>query len=480
VVKIFDFGFDERDTPFMVMEFLEGESLESVLVRERQLPPDRAFRIGMQVASALDRCHTVSVIHRDLKPDNILLVRSDNADFVKIIDFGVARVPSADKTAMDMLIGTPQYMPPEQILHEAMDGRVDIYALAVILYECLAGRPPIEASNPMEYLHRNLELPPTPLRTYLPEIPMALNDLLLQMLAKNPAERPATMADVSWRLREIGVRHGWVAEDTGRHRIVTPTGDQQFLSDTTISEDLELSPPMDRLKPIYSEDDVDMSWSSETPVPRVLPAGHHPAYRPAATGPDPDWAQLARRDSVSQAAVGSMLAAAQPGAAGSRVLHLAPAEMFLGESDYDRDHSARGPDGHAATTARNFAVTEPVASPFGLNHVSSASTEVPTVVAVPDRGLAYGPVPRLEVVDDPDPHVETAYVLAPVPVALPAVGSPAVASTESPASLASPRQATGFGPSTVDRPPASAMVVGLICGLIGLGVGALVMWLVMR
>ena len=214
-VKMFDLGFDEDGTPYLVMEFLEGESLQDVLDRRGQLSPAQTFRIGLQVAGALDECHGKGIIHRDLKPDNLLLLPGRGEDFTKVLDFGIARVPDKDGSVTHTVMGTPRYMPPEQIMMEEMDGGVDIFALGVILYECLAGRAPIQAATPMAYMQLNLSMEPTPLRELRPDLPADLETLLNMMMSKDRGARPQSMADVERRLLSLGKAHGWVARTTG-------------------------------------------------------------------------------------------------------------------------------------------------------------------------------------------------------------------------------------------------------------------------
>ena len=221
-VKMFDLGFDEDGTPYLVMEYLEGESLQDLLSAHGRLPPERVLRLGLQVAGALDECHQKGIIHRDLKPDNLLLIPGRGEDFTKVLDFGIARVPDRDGTMTHTVMGTPRYMPPEQIMLEEMDGCVDIFALGVILYESLAGRPPIEAKTPMAYMQANLADKPTPLREVCSDLPVELENLLAQMMAKDRKVRPQSMADVESRLLTIGRANGWIAGRTGEIPVQKP------------------------------------------------------------------------------------------------------------------------------------------------------------------------------------------------------------------------------------------------------------------
>jgi hypothetical protein len=219
-VKVFDLSFDENGVPFIVMEYVQGESLADVLRNKKggKLDPARVVRIGVQMAAALGECHEKDIIHRDLKPDNILLLEGHNKDFVKILDFGIARVPSPQGHVTQTMMGTPQYMPPEQILQKEMDGRVDIFALGVILFECFAGGPPIVATTPMEYMMRNCDEKPRDLSEIVSEVPAEMSALLQSMMAKEPEERPQTMFEVRDRLEEIGAWTGWTSgEITGVH-----------------------------------------------------------------------------------------------------------------------------------------------------------------------------------------------------------------------------------------------------------------------
>lgn len=216
-VKVFDLSYDEEGVPFIVMEYLEGKSLADVLEEERRLPLGRALCIGRQVAEALAECHAKEIIHRDLKPDNILLLEGHREDFAKILDFGIARVPSPTDRVTKTLMGTPLYMPPEQLKQEAIDHRVDIFALGVILFECVTGRPPIEAPSFTAYIIKNCDEAPARLGSLFPGAPEALDRLLDRMMAKAAADRPASMTEVAGMLSELEatVPAGLTAPATG-------------------------------------------------------------------------------------------------------------------------------------------------------------------------------------------------------------------------------------------------------------------------
>jgi len=151
VVQVLDYGLHET-TPFLVMELLQGESLAGCLEREKRLTPQRTLAIMTQVARALGRAHSAGIVHRDLKPDNIFLVREDDQELVKILDFGIAKTPTSQfggmETKTGVTMGTPYYMSPEQVEGKrAVDFKTDLWAMAVITCECMTGNRPFDGST---------------------------------------------------------------------------------------------------------------------------------------------------------------------------------------------------------------------------------------------------------------------------------------------------------------------------------------------
>ncbi len=201
-VNIYDFGQDSDGSVFIAMELIDGRSLRGALQHEGPFTATRAIAIALQVAASLADAHAHSIVHRDLKPDNVMLQdRGRQKDVVRVLDFGIAKLRDENRAtqqamtqAGDML-GTPQYMAPEQIRGEAIDGRVDIYALGCMIYEMVTGRMPYEAPTVMAMLSKHLleqAVPPSQRRPDL-NIPPAIDQLVLAAMAKNPAARPATM-----------------------------------------------------------------------------------------------------------------------------------------------------------------------------------------------------------------------------------------------------------------------------------------------
>ena len=180
IVDVTDFGTTVDGRSFVVMEFLDGESLAELAMREAPLPIERSLGIARQVASALGAAHAKGIFHRDVKPENIYLVKRGDADFVKVVDFGISKAvkPAGDEggegyrlTHTGLVLGTPLYMSPEQARgEEDLDHRVDIWALGVLLYECLTGEVPFRANNYLGIISQVLTHEPTPPSKLRPEL----------------------------------------------------------------------------------------------------------------------------------------------------------------------------------------------------------------------------------------------------------------------------------------------------------------------
>jgi serine/threonine-protein kinase len=188
-----------QPVPYFVMEHLTGISLAALLRAEKTLEPARAAQIVLQCASGLAAAHAAGVIHRDLKPDNVFLSRTGDREFVKLLDFGVAKMAGAGRlTRAGMVFGTPHYMSPEQAAGQNVDHRADIYALGVILYECLTGRVPFEADTYMGVLTKHMFATPEPIERWMPASSRlgALGPIAMRCLQKDPHDRYASMAEV--------------------------------------------------------------------------------------------------------------------------------------------------------------------------------------------------------------------------------------------------------------------------------------------
>jgi tRNA A-37 threonylcarbamoyl transferase component Bud32 len=210
-----DFGRYGEGGLFLVMEWLDGRSLEAVIIEDGPLPAQRAIHIAIQAAEGVQRAHELQIVHRDLKPANIMLVTRDgDPDFVKVTDFGVARVPignTSKLTQAGTTYGTPSYMSPEQAMGDEIDARADIYALGVMLFEMLSGRLPFEGSSIAHILSMHVTEPAPHVIEFAPDVPRALDELVFRCMAKSPDDRFRSADSLSDALRAI--RDG--VSDTG-------------------------------------------------------------------------------------------------------------------------------------------------------------------------------------------------------------------------------------------------------------------------
>ena len=236
-VRVFDFGATSDGLIYLVMELVDGVLISQL---DLPLPVRRALAIARQVCGAVAEAHERGLVHRDIKPDNIMVSRVDGRDFARILDFGIATLEATTgMTADGTMVGTPEYISPEQAAGLRVDRRADVYGLGLVLYEMVTGRPPFKGSRMVvAYKHIN-EQPPAP-STYA-DLPHLLDRLLLECLAKKPEDRPQSIAALRRRLDDcIAVVEGKISEseilpptDTGSRRTVdvTPTGDRPAVAE---------------------------------------------------------------------------------------------------------------------------------------------------------------------------------------------------------------------------------------------------------
>jgi eukaryotic-like serine/threonine-protein kinase len=210
IIDIFDYGLLSDGASFLVMELLQGVTLAELIKSRPLLSPARIISIGTQVCEGLRAAHDAGIVHRDLKPENIFLLRRHNRDFVKVLDFGIAKMSgsTAPLTQRGLIIGTPHYMAPEQAAGNPVDERGDIYSLGVILYELTTGQVPFDASHYMAVLGKHMNEPPPPLppSCFPSSVAPAFEAVVLRCLAKRPEDRFRSMAEVGDALEELGRR----------------------------------------------------------------------------------------------------------------------------------------------------------------------------------------------------------------------------------------------------------------------------------
>jgi serine/threonine-protein kinase len=244
VVVVHEFGQADDGTLFLVMELLDGESLSARMKRSGKIAPRDAVRITNEVLGALAAAHDAGVVHRDLKPDNVMLLSSGG---VKVLDFGIARLvdrgetpapSSLDRSALTevgQMLGTPRYMSPEAVARMPVGPAADLYAMGAILFEMLAGRPVFTEKEPVILMGHHLRTEPPRLRDTAPDIeaPYALDEIIDHMLRKMPTDRPASAESVRKKLLALDWSRT-MGEDHNRNQLFTKPPDEEVPRDQFI------------------------------------------------------------------------------------------------------------------------------------------------------------------------------------------------------------------------------------------------------
>ena len=214
--------FRHGEELYMVLEFVRGETLDSILKRRGALPADEAIPVFCQVMDGIDHAHELGIVHRDIKPANMMLTEKGT---LKVLDFGIARLlGSARMTRAGNIIGTLEYMAPEQVRGQETDGRSDIYALGMMLYEVLTGRLPFDSENEFELMKMQTEQTPVAPRELNPNIPVAVEEAIMRAIKKDPDQRFQTAGDFREMLMESGLgSDGVLRGSTGAFRKGTPS-----------------------------------------------------------------------------------------------------------------------------------------------------------------------------------------------------------------------------------------------------------------
>jgi serine/threonine-protein kinase len=202
IVTIHDMG-EDQDLTFMAMEYLEGENLEKYISKKNLLPLRRVLSVMASVAEALEFAHRADVIHRDIKPANIMLLKTGG---VKVTDFGIAKAISSSRTRTGVILGTPNYMSPEQIMGQKIDPRSDVFSLGVVFYQLLTGELPFQGDNLSSLLYQITQVKHPPLRSFSPRIPVACEQIMEKALAKNLDERFQSAGQMAKFLRFLALK----------------------------------------------------------------------------------------------------------------------------------------------------------------------------------------------------------------------------------------------------------------------------------
>src|SRR5262245_11255029 len=213
VAAVFDYGEADKIV-YLVMEYVDGESLSSILQKDGALDPRRAIDLARQVADGLHAAHELGIVHRDLKPDNVIVTRNRaGKEIAKVVDFGIAKAvndsPQDALTKSGLVIGTPEYMSPEQLLGDPVDARTDVYALGCILFQSLTGNAAFAADTREQMIRRRLHEPAPHIRDLIPALPARLDTLIVHMLARSPSDRVATAAEARDQLDPALTLSGW-------------------------------------------------------------------------------------------------------------------------------------------------------------------------------------------------------------------------------------------------------------------------------
>ncbi|BAY08793.1 serine/threonine protein kinase [Calothrix sp. NIES-2098] len=274
IVRVMDYGVDEKDTPFYVMEYLQGQSLSNI-IRLQNLTLPRFFSMVRQICLGLQCAHdgipvdgsVYPIIHRDIKPSNMLVIQDPSfGELVKVLDFGIAKLLQSDGNVTNYYLGTLAYSSPEQMEGKELDNRSDIYSLGVMMFEMLTGTLPLVPTTPSfggwYKVHRYKE--PTPLAEAAPalQLPKQVEDLVMSCLAKAPSDRPQNISEILTTLASIEQHY---------HTRLTVTESKAIADDTGVKPELALQTPADvKISDSPNEITSLYSWPEDKPIADIV------------------------------------------------------------------------------------------------------------------------------------------------------------------------------------------------------------------
>ena len=266
IVTVYDFG-EDNGVLYLAMEFLEGQSLEDIIKEEGSLPIERIISIYDQVCAALDHAHSYKIIHRDVKPANIMVLRSG---LVKMTDFGIAKMTSMGMTQAGQILGTPNYMSPEQVRGRQIDGRSDLFSLGIILYELITKEKPFGGQNLTTIIYRIINENPIPPRELDSSIHPGLSYVIQKALAKDPDERYQTCRELADDLKNYKNLEDAVAPSATVVRRVPPLAQTQS-PPTPASAPPRYAPAPPRTAPAAAAPSKAETWVADQPLERPAP-----------------------------------------------------------------------------------------------------------------------------------------------------------------------------------------------------------------
>ncbi len=294
-INVMDYGISEGKIPFIVMEFVRGITLGELLRNEGALSVERTANILRQASGALDVAHSVGVVHRDIKPDNIIIAEYDGSDWVEVVDFGVAKIQEdvnrrINLTGANIIVGTPRYMSPEQCEEKPVDARSDIYSLGIVLYEMLSNEAPFKGDSSTRLLVAHSNEPPEPLRDKRPDLSPEIEAVVMRALEKDPARRPQSAGELAREFQEAAGLGQPAQAGTNRagafSRISVPIGEEDKLKTPVAAQDiLEDESTIVRPRPVQAAvplTDTPANQNVDTPVP-MSEAAYQQRYSTPAT-----------------------------------------------------------------------------------------------------------------------------------------------------------------------------------------------------